>query len=147
MLGDENPKSEIRNPTRCDRRDARREQIRMKQKWKCKTTSRRRRPDRAHLGAAIGVRPCPGAADPGLPGALEYLDAGIFADPAAPEHGRTPARRALVVLVSKSTPPASLPSTRIFPPPAATWASSESPPSAPARTEVWSIKNTRCFPN
>src|SRR5258708_24983437 len=111
MLGDENPKSEIRNPTRCDGRKARREQIRMKQKWKCKTTSRRRRPDRAHLGAAIGVPPSPGAADPGLPGALEYLDAGIFADPAAPEDGRTPARRHLLAVVASCAPPAILPRT------------------------------------
>src|SRR5258708_33027285 len=44
-------------------------------------------------GNGPGVRPSSGAAAPGPPSALECFDAGRFADPAASEDGRTPARR------------------------------------------------------
>src|SRR5260221_13198752 len=56
----------------------------------------------AQLDTATGVCPSPGAANPGLLDALEYLDAGLFAVPAAPEDGRTPVRRRDVAVMSRS---------------------------------------------
>src|SRR5260221_7641027 len=56
---------------------------------------------RAHLETGAGVRPSPGAAEPRLPGALEYFDPSLFAGVAAPEDGRTPAWRRRVVVLSR----------------------------------------------
>src|SRR5260221_1318665 len=55
----------------------------------------------AKLDTATGVCPSPGAGNPGLLGALEYLDVGLFAVPAAPEDGRTPVRRRDVAVMSR----------------------------------------------
>src|SRR5260221_9764951 len=66
-----------------------------------KRLSRKTRGSRVHLDTATGVRPSPGAAEPGLPSGLGCFDTALFADPAAPEDGHTPAQPQLVVVLSR----------------------------------------------